>query len=335
MQCDLGGAIPKIDDAPWPGFPADLLPIMVVLATQCEGTVLIHEKLFESRLFFTDRLCGMGARLVLCDPHRVISSGPSRLVGQELSSPDIRAGMALLIAIVAGLVIGVLIGKITEYYTSTETKPVQNISKQSETGAATNIIHGLATGMESVAAPVLFICLSIFLANYMAGVYGVALAAVGMLSTLGISLGVDAYGPVADNAGGLAEMAELPPEVRQRTDALDAVGNTTAAIGKGFAIGSAALTALAAWWLVSADARRRRTWVVTVAMVAWVSVEVVLARGVVSSTLLRIDTVAVADSSSAPLPLAAGMPALSVILYVVDGSNAPWITKPRWRGVSL
>lgn len=98
VQCDLGGAIPKIDDGPWPGFPADLLPLMVVLATQCAGTVLIHEKLFESRLFFTDRLCCMGARLVLCDPHRVISSGPSKLTGQELSSPDIRAGMALLIA---------------------------------------------------------------------------------------------------------------------------------------------------------------------------------------------------------------------------------------------
>ena len=98
VRSDAGGAIPTIDDAPWPGFPADLLPIMVVLATQCEGTVLIHEKLFESRLFFTDKLCSMGARLVLCDPHRVLSSGPSKLFGQELSSPDIRAGMALLIA---------------------------------------------------------------------------------------------------------------------------------------------------------------------------------------------------------------------------------------------
>ena len=167
---------------------------------------------------------------------------PETIVGNE---SGLASEMAVLIAVISGLVIGVLIGKITEYYTSTDTKPVRGIAKQSETGAATNIIHGLATGMESVAIPVLLICGSIFLSNYMAGVYGVAIAAVGMLSTLGISLGVDAYGPVADNAGGLAEMSDCEPEVRQRTDKLDAVGNTTAAIGKGFAIGSAALTALA------------------------------------------------------------------------------------------
>ena len=148
-------------------------------------------------------------------------------------------------AMCIGLLGGIVIGKITEYYTSEKKAPAQTIAQQSETGAATNIIHGLATGMASTWGPTLVLAISIYVCNDIAGMYGICVAAVGMLSTLGISLGVDAYGPVADNAGGLAEMSHQPPEVRERTDQLDATGNTTAAIGKGFAIGSAALTALA------------------------------------------------------------------------------------------
>jgi K(+)-stimulated pyrophosphate-energized sodium pump len=148
-------------------------------------------------------------------------------------------------AMVIGLVVGVIIGKVTEYYTSEKMAPAQTIAQQSQTGAATNIIYGLATGMASTWIPTILLALAIYLCNELAGMYGICVAAVGMLSTLGISLGVDAYGPVADNAGGLAEMSHQPPEVRKRTDSLDATGNTTAAIGKGFAIGSAALTALA------------------------------------------------------------------------------------------
>ena len=170
-------------------------------------------------------------------------------------------------AVAAGLVSGVLIGQFTEYYTSDEYKPTKGIAEQAKMGPATAIIDGLATGMFSTGYPVVVIVLGIVssfafaggFANMSMGLYGIGFAAVGMLSTLGITLATDAYGPIADNAGGNAEMSGLPPEVRERTDALDALGNTTAATGKGFAIGSAALTALA---LIAAYIEQVKLWII-------------------------------------------------------------------------
>ena len=183
-------------------------------------------------------------------PHKALKLGSYSssiivIIGALLLSKYCFGNYNAAISIIFGLVVGLLIGIVTEIYTSGDYRFVKKIAKQSETGSATTVISGIAVGMQSTAVPILLISVGIIGAYYFCGLYGIALAAVGMLSTTGITVAVDAYGPIADNAGGIAEMSGLPPQVRKITDKLDAVGNTTAAMGKGFAIGSAALTALA------------------------------------------------------------------------------------------
>ncbi|NQT30741.1 MAG: sodium-translocating pyrophosphatase, partial [Deltaproteobacteria bacterium] len=225
------GANVPFDDARF------LLPILV-------AAIGVFSSVLGTFLVRTGEQASMG-RLLWALRTGIYSAGGLVLLGTAIAITVLNLDFKLFWVVAVGLAVGQIIGLSTEYFTSYEYRPTKALSGQALTGAGTVIIAGLGLGMLSTVIPLVAVVAGIWLADWLAGVYGIALAAVGMLSTLGITLATDAYGPVADNAGGIAEQAHLPPEVRQRTDALDALGNTTAATGKGFAIGSAVLTALA------------------------------------------------------------------------------------------
>jgi len=223
-------------------LPLVIAAVGIVISIACTFLVRVDEGGDPSSALHTGTIT---AAVLTAVAIFLLSKWAFPVSGVELAGGTEYSQLGPFFAAVGGLFVGTLIGLVTEYYTSDEYSPVRDISEESEMGTAPNIIAGVSLGMWSAGIPVFLIVVAIGLSYYSAGLYGVGLAAVGMLATTGIQLAVDAFGPIADNAGGIAEMAELPDEVRDRTDTLDSVGNTTAAIGKGFAIGSAALTALA------------------------------------------------------------------------------------------